>query len=106
MIRDARIRMKKNSMRAMNLQAHIDRLIQGLQQEMLDHFIVIRTMRFDFLVAEHVDHCHMERPHQSKGNVPLTGEWAESHSEPPDSDEVACRYRLVGVLKHYYCEAE
>jgi len=45
--RDAGINVRKNSIRAPNLQAHIERFIQSLQQEALDHFIVFGEKHFD-----------------------------------------------------------
>jgi hypothetical protein len=47
------------------------------------------------LIREYVEHYHTERPHQGKGNVPLTG-------VPAAEGEVVCRERLGGVLRHYY----
>ena len=99
---DADIAVKKNSVRAPNMQAHIERFIQSLQQEALDHFIVFGEKHFDFLVSEFVEHYRTERPHQAKGNQPLTGRWREPKDEPPRFEGVACRTRLGGLLRHYY----
>ena len=44
--RDAGIKVKKSSARSPNLQAHIERFIQSLQQETLDHFIVFGDKHF------------------------------------------------------------
>jgi putative transposase len=100
-IREAGITVKKNSVRAPNLQAHIERFIQSLQQEALDHFIVFGEKHFNYLISEYVEHYHTERPHQAMGNVPLTGEWPELKDDPPDDVSVACRTRLGGLLRHY-----
>ena len=102
-IQDAGIKVKKNSVRTPNLQAHIERFIQSLQQEALDYFIVFGEQHFDYLIAEYVEHYHTERPHQAKGNKPLTGDWPEPEGDPPDSDSdtVVCRTRLGGLLRHY-----
>ena len=99
-LRDAGIKVKKNSVRAPNLQAHVERFIQSLQQEALDHFIVFGEKHFDYLVSEYVEHYHTERPHQAKGNVPLTGEWPAPEEAPPDG-EILCHERLGGLLRHY-----
>lgn len=71
----------------------------------LDHFIVFGERHFDHLVSQYVEHYHTERPHQSKGNVPLTGEWQECEGGPPDPDAIVCRTRLGGLLKHYERQA-
>jgi putative transposase len=100
-IRDAGIQVKKNSVRAPNLQAHVERFVQSIQQEALDDFIVFGEQHFDHLVSQYVEHYHTERPHQAKGNVPLTGEWPDSDGRPPDPELIVCRTRLGGLLKHY-----
>ena len=100
-LRDAGIKVKKNCFRAPNLQAHIERYIQSLQQEALDHFIVCGEKHFDYLVSEYVAHYHTERPHQALDNRPLTGAPPPAESAPPASGEIVCRERLGGLLKHY-----
>ena len=55
----------------------------------------------DHVLAEFVEHYHHERPHQGKGNEPLT----PALSPPPAEGEVACSERLGGVLRHYYRRA-
>jgi putative transposase len=54
-----------------------------------------------------VNHYHEERPHQGVGNVPLSAvargtDEPESGVLPFPADEVQCRKRLGGLLKHYY----
>ena len=51
------------------------------------------------LIREYVDYYHTDRPHQGKGNVPVT-----SAAEPGEG-EVVCRERLSDVLRHYYRSA-
>lgn len=55
-LREAGITVKKNSVRSPNLQAHIERFIQSLQQEALDHFIVCGEKHFDYLISEYLAH--------------------------------------------------
>jgi putative transposase len=83
--------------RAPNLNAHVERFIQTLQQECLDHFMILGAKHLDHLVREFVRHYHEERPHQSMGNAPLR----RSNSEQRDGP-IRCRTRLGGVLRHYY----
>jgi transposase InsO family protein len=86
--------------RAPNTNAYVERFIQTIQQECLDKFIVYDAVHLDYLIREYVEHYHTERPHQSKGNLPLTV------GPPTASDniagEVVCRERPGGVLRHYY----
>ncbi len=67
------IDVKKNVFRSPNLIAYVERFIQSLQQECLDHFIVFGEKHFDHLVAEYTEYYMHHRPHQALGNAPLTG---------------------------------
>jgi len=84
--------------RSPNLNAYVERFIQTVQVECLDHFLVFGEKHFDYLVREYVEHHHQERPHQGLENRLLSGE------PPPLSQvgEVQCCTRLGGLLKHYY----
>ncbi len=99
--RDVGIKVKNNSVRASNLQTHIERFIQSLQQEALDHFIVFGEKHFACLISEYVEHYHNERPHQAMGNVPLTGDWPEAKDDPSDTIPIECRTRLGGLFRDY-----
>ena len=56
------------------LNAHMERFIQTLQHECLDHFVCFGTRHPDRLLKEYLEHYHEERTHQSLGNVPLSAE--------------------------------
>jgi putative transposase len=87
------------SYRSPNLNAYVERFVQSVQTECLDHFLVFGEKHFDYLVKEYVEHYHEERPHQGLGNRMITDE----PPAPPDSnDTVVCRTRLGGLLKHYH----
>ncbi|MCC7083480.1 MAG: transposase [Pirellulales bacterium] len=80
--------------------AFIERWIQSIQYECLNHFIVLGQQHLDYLVSQYVDYYHFHRPHQSLENKPLT------EHPPPDDDVptlklVQCHERLGGLLKHY-----
>ena len=61
---------------------------------------VYDSIHLDYLIQEYIEHYHTERPHQSKGNIPLT---VGSPTATADtSGEVVCRERLGGVLQNYY----
>jgi putative transposase len=83
---------------APNLNVYVERFIQSIQVECLDHFLVFGEKHFDYLVREYVEHYHTERPHQGLANRLVTGE------PPPalSAGGVACRTRLGGLLRHYY----
>ena len=59
----------------------------------------------DHLVAEAVEHYHLERPHQAKNNDALIrppSDLSKSDDEQEGQVQVECRERLGGVLEHYY----
>ncbi len=107
-----------------NLNAYAERMVQTLQQECLDHFIVFGRRHLDHLVREYLIHYHTERPHQGVGNVPLgprrepamqattarpdpepvspIGRSSVSaRASPRQGGQLACRERLGGLLRHY-----
>ena len=87
------------SYRSPNLNAYVERFVQSIQQECLDHFLIFGEKHFDYLVREYVEHYHTERPHQGLANRTLAG---TPHPAPQDSNGgIQCRTRLGGMLKHY-----
>jgi putative transposase len=92
-------RVQRLAFRAPNTNAYVERFVQSIKHECLDHFVIFSPEHMDVLVREYVEHYHTERPHQGKGNVPLV---ADDPAPPPIDGEVVCRERLGGVLRHYY----
>ena len=86
---------------APNLNAHVERFIQTIQDECLDKFIVMGTAHLDHLTAEFIEHYNQERPHSAI-------EFRTPVGRPPPlrsagcNGAVRCRTRLGGVLMHYY----
>ncbi|MCC7086494.1 MAG: transposase [Pirellulales bacterium] len=108
------IQVKPVGPHAPNLDAFIERWIQSLQHEALDHFICFGEKHFDYFVSEFVAYYHELRPHQGVGNVLLprprgaSAEVADSDDcTPPlrDLADVKCERRLGGLLKHFYRQA-
>ena len=97
---EAGVRVKRLALRAPNTNAYVERFIQSIQVECLDHFLVFGEKHFDYLVKEYVEHYHTERPHQGLGNQVPSGE------PPPISsnsgNDIRCRTRLGGLLNHYW----
>lgn len=87
--------------RAPNLNAHVERFIQTVQDECLDRFIVLGTRHLDHLIAEFLEYYNRERPHSAIQFRTPTG-------RPPPlrlawcQGAVRCRTRLGGVLRHYH----
>jgi putative transposase len=109
--KDRSIQVKKVGPHAPNLNAFIERWIQSLKHEALNHFIVMGEKHFDYIVSEYVFYYRECRPHQGVGNVLLPRTTSESADETTLDDdsikplslvEVKCETRLGGLLKHFY----
>ena len=95
------VKSKRLAYRAPNTNAFVERFIQSLQVECLDHFLVFGEKHLDYLVKEYVEHYHVERPHQGLGNLRI-GERAPPAGETNwDLGSVERRTRLGGLLSHY-----
>ncbi len=94
------------------MNAFIERWIQSLQVEALNHFIVFGREHFDFIVSEYVAYYQELRPHQGIGNVLLPRRNAEPVEAAGYAEEsatpllvlagITCERRLGGLLKHFY----
>lgn len=93
---------KKTAYRSPNTNAFVERFIQTMKKECLDHFVVFGKTHMEYLVAEMVTHYHEERPHQSKENMPLLPAKRSKDVGFVDAAPIVCRPRLGGLLKHYY----
>lgn len=113
MLKAEGVTVQTGAYRSPNTNALVERFIQTLQQECLDHFVVFGEKHMNHLVSEFVAQYQEERPHQSKGNEPLlvTGSKKrrkKNESPPPDVvslRDIKCRQRLGGLLKHYVRKA-
>ena len=82
-----------------NLNAYAERFALTIQQEALDHFVVLGEKHLNYLISEYLHHYHLERPHQGIGNQRIVA--SAPSSRPPPTGEVVCHQRLGGLLKHY-----
>jgi putative transposase len=89
-------------LRAPNLNAYAERFVQTLRVECLDHFVVCGEKYLRHLVEEYLVHYHEERPHQGRGNVPLSvADRGQVIAHRFPDGPVVCHERLGGLLKHY-----
>jgi len=93
------IRVKHLALRSPNTNPYVERFIQSIQKECLNHFLVFGEKHFDYLVREYVEHYHTERPHQGLENRVIIG--PPPPAPPCSGGEIQCRTRLGGLLKHY-----
>lgn len=54
--------------------------MQSVGQECLDHFICFGEQHLRYVLPSYLEHSHLERPYQSKSNVPLTGDVPEKET--------------------------
>ena len=88
-----------------NLNAHVERVIQSIQVECLEKFIVMGKRHLDYLINEHITHYNTERPHSGIG-YRRPGQVRFTVDPGPDEPlQVKCKSRLAGVLRHYYRRA-
>src|SRR5207248_6403118 len=67
---------------APNLNGYAERWVQSLRQECLDHFLICGEGHLRHVLTEYVEHYNSERPHQSRGNVPLPTAEADDAGGP------------------------
>jgi putative transposase len=99
---------QKAAYRSPNTVAFVERFIQTLGQECLDHFIVFGERHLNHLCSVFLDYYHRRRPHQGKENELLVAKRSEKRKptrEVINLADVRCEQQLGGLLKHYYREA-
>ena len=57
----AKVEVRKTAFRSPNTNAYVERFIQTIQQECLDHFVVLGQRHFDYLHFNPVKHGHVAR---------------------------------------------
>jgi putative transposase len=98
---------KISAFRSPNTNAFVERFIQSIKQECLDHFVVFGQAHFNHLCREYAVHYHEERPHQGADNAVLqqsTTTKAQPTAANADTiclSELRCKERLGGLLKSY-----
>ena len=101
----------KSPYRAPNTNAFVERVIQTLRVEALDHFLFSGQKHLNYVVSTFARLYNERRPHQSKENLPLPVANGSPVDDPPELvatiplSEVGCESQLGGLLKHYYRQA-
>lgn len=107
-LKNAGLRVQKSAFRSPNTVAFVERLIQTLGQECLDHFIVFGEQHLNHLCSVFVEYYQRRRPHQGKDNellVAKRGRRKKSAAATISLSEVRCQQQLGGLLKHFYRQA-
>jgi putative transposase len=100
-LRKKGLRPRRLRPRSPNLNTFVERWIQSIQIECLNHFLVLGAAHLDYLVQEFVTHYHEDRPHQGLGNKLVRPGKPPPDDVIPGLQEIACRERLGGLLKSY-----
>jgi putative transposase len=105
--KNKKIKQQRTAIRSPNTVAFVERVIQTIQQEVLDHFIVFGHAHMDVLCREFEAHYHLERPHQGLDNElikkPPSRKRKKSGGKPEmiRLSDIRCQERLGGLLKSY-----
>jgi putative transposase len=87
--------------RSPNLNAYAERWVRSVKEECLCKVILFGEHSLRRALSEYVDHFHVERNHQGKGNILLFPRSANPGRDGP----VQCRERLGGLLRYFHQEA-
>src|SRR6266478_4816868 len=87
--------------RSPNRNAYAERWVRSVKEECLSKVILLGERSLRRALSDYVEHFHVERNHQGKGNVLLFPRANDRHREGP----VRCRERLGGLLRYYHQEA-
>ena len=71
-LKDDGTKLRRTAIRAPNQNAYAERFAQTLQQECLDHFIVLGESHLRYIVQEFVSYYNELRPHSGRDNLPLS----------------------------------
>jgi putative transposase len=97
------IRVKRLLPRCPNMNAYVERFVQTLEQECLDHFVILGEKHLNHVVSEFLAHYHAERPHQGIENVHIMAKPLPVHNPKPnrrkESAERAPRESPVNVAQ-------
>lgn len=110
-LKSLKIKPHRTAIRSPNTVAVVERFIQSIGQECLDHFIVFGHKHMDVLCSQYRDHYHAERPHQGldnelieRGLRPKKQKTSAKSRTRPNTirlGDIHCHERLGGLLKSY-----
>lgn len=98
-LRSAGIQPLRLPARSPNLNAFAERWVRSIKSECLSKLILFGEASLRRAVTQFIEHYHLERPHQGKGNQLLFPSTVPPTS--PNPGRVQCHERLGGLLKFY-----
>ena len=99
--RQAGVTVPKMPSRAPNLRAHVERVIQTIQSEVLDSFIVIGEKHFNHVLKVTANWYNDERSHSSRDHLPPGWDKPPKVDNTATPSEIVCTTRLGGLLNSY-----
>jgi putative transposase len=87
--------------RSPNLNAYAERFVRSIKSECLRRVNPLGERHLRLLVAEYVEHYHLERNHQGLDNM-LIDRVEKRAANDNSSAPIKCRERLGGTLRYYY----
>ncbi len=105
-IEKANIKAQRTALRSPNTVAYIERWVQTIQQEALDHFVAFGRQHMDVICAEFVEHYLKERPRQGLDNELIQKPSNRQTNFDANVDtirlsHIRCKERIGGLLKSY-----
>jgi hypothetical protein len=94
-LKDAGVKIVRTPRQAPNCNAYAERFVLSIKSECLNRMMFFGESSLRRAVADYLDHYHTERPHQGIGNEVIEAAQHEA------GEQVHCRERLGGLLKHY-----
>ena len=87
--------------RAPNLLAHVERVIQTIQSEVLDSLIVTGERHFNHILTTTQNWYNTERPHSARDHLPPGWDKPPPVDNTAKPSEIACTTHLGGLLNSY-----
>ena len=87
--------------RSPNMNPFAESWVAAIKRECLNHFLILGVRYLEHLIQEYLAYFHDERPHQGLGNRPPNQRRCPAEVTHLDLEEVVCRQRLGGLLRHY-----
>lgn len=104
-LKSSEITVVRTAIRSPNQNAFVERVIQTLGRECLDHFVIVGRRHANLLVRKFVGWYHRCRPHQGLDNQPPGQTLPITEWQRPKLNDVVCTSELGGLLNSYHRRA-
>ncbi|HAH49695.1 MAG TPA: hypothetical protein DCM07_33635 [Planctomycetaceae bacterium] len=95
------IQPKRLPIRSPNLNARVERFVQTIEYEALNHFIAFGKTHLDYLVSEFVDYYYKHRAHSTREHLPPCCAEPPPEFETIRLDKIHCEEHLGGLIRSY-----